>query len=416
MIIVYTRSMTAPPSLLPVTLVGGWSPEVRDSVTAVWMTTHSGTVLVEHDLSDLHQHGLVHRTVRSVAGIEERDSLHLDHGCISCALREDVLPTLLRLAHDGRWQHLILALPQVIEHDAVVSAIEDGMVDGHLVSEHVRIDAVVGVIDARSFLDEIQTEDDLHRRGIAAAEEDSRGVAEVVARQIEACDTVLIANIDHSRVELGGRVLVLAEHLNPTAEQIVLGPSTAEACGLIGRSSHDPETYYQRWEPGHLMPPACSCACGVETLVWRARRPFHPQRLHDALGEIVGPTVRSRGHLWLASRPSTLLVWDTVADALSIAPASRWLVDAPDDAWKVVSPLRRTLASMNWDPYYGDREHALSLTGIDMVPEDLTRVLESCLLTDEELALGEQAWRSWPDPFTPYLGDEAEFLESLVVA
>jgi G3E family GTPase len=164
------------------------------------------------------------------------------------------------------------------------------------------------------------------------------------------------------------------------------------------------------------MPPACTCACGIETLVWRARRPFHPQRLHDALGEIVGPTVRSRGHLWLASRPSTLLVWDTVADALSIAPASRWLVDAPDDAWKVVSPLRRTLASMNWDPYYGDREHALSFTGIDMVPEDLTRVLESCLLTDEELALGEPAWREWPDPFTPYLGDEADFLESLFVS
>lgn len=408
--------MSAPPSLLPVTLVGGWAPEVRDAVTAVWLTTHPGTVLVEHDLSDLHTQGLVHRTVRDVEGDVERETLHLDHGCISCALREDVLPTLLRLASSHRWQHVVLALPQVVEHDAVVTAIEDGIVDGRVVAEHVRIDAVVGVIDGRSFLDEIDSEDDLHRRGIAAADEDSRSVAEVVVRQIEACDTVLVAHLDDERVERGGRVVVLAEHLNPNATQVVLGPSTAEAVGLLGRTSHDSQTYFQRWEPGHLMPPSCTCACGVETLVWRARRPLHAERLHDALGEIVGPTVRSRGHLWLATRPSTLLVWDTVGDALSIAPASRWLVDAPDDAWQVVSPLRRTLASMNWDPYYGDREQALSFTGIDMEPETLTATLDACLLTDDELAAGASMWRSWTDPFTPYLGDEDEFLQSLAVA
>jgi G3E family GTPase len=407
--------MQAPPdrSVLPVTLVGGMASHVRDQVCAVWLATSPGVVLVEHDLADLHTSGLVHRTVRDGLSIVEQETIHLDHGCISCALREDVLPTLIRLSKAGRWQHAVLSLPHVIEQDGVVAAIDDCMVDGEVVADFVHIDAVVGCVDARTFVADLETEDDFARRGIAAAEEDARGVAEVVARQVEACDTIVLANLDEDDIAFGGRVCVLVEHLNPAAEQIVIGEAGMELSGILGRTTHDEHTYFQKWEPGHLMPPSCTCACGVETVVWRARRPFHPERLHEALGDIVSPTLRSRGHLWLASRPSTLLMWDTVGDALSIAPASRWLADAPEDMWGQVTPLRRTVASMNWDPYYGDREQALSFTGIDMDPEDLIRLLESCLLTDEELGLGESVWRTWEDPFTPYLGDESEFLDSL---
>jgi G3E family GTPase len=416
MIIVYSTPMPVPPVQLPVTLLGGFAPAVRDAVAGVWLATTPGVVLIEHDLSRLHTEGLVRRTVRDGLTVIEDETIALDHGCISCALREDVLPTLLRLARSGRWNHVVLALPQVVEHDAVVAVLEDAVVEGVSIADHVRVDGVVCVVDARTVIADLENEDDLQRRGIAAAEEDGRGVGEVVARQIEAADQILVGHLDTDDEVLGGRVCVLLEHLNPAADQVALSTMAIEAAGLLDRGRHDPATYFQRWEPGHLMPPACTCACGVETLVWRSRRPFHPQRLHDALGELVGPTIRSRGHLWLASRPSTLLVWDTVGDAVSIAPATRWLVDAPDDAWTVVSPLRRTLASMNWDPYYGDREHALAFTGIDMEPEALERLLGECLLTDDELALGESAWREWPDPFTPYLGDEQEFLDSLSLA
>lgn len=41
-----------------------------------------------------------------------------------------------------------------------------------------------------------------------------------------------------------------------------------------------------------------------------------------------------------------------------------------------------------WDPYYGDRETELVLTGLHLDPDAITGSLEACLLTDGELAQG----------------------------
>jgi hypothetical protein len=89
------------------------------------------------------------------------------------------------------------------------------------------------------------------------------------------------------------------------------------------------------------------------------------------------------------------------------------LAGAPDKAWSQITPLRRTVATMAWDPYYGDREQALSFTGIDLDHKEITMTLDHCLLTDDELCEGEAAWRSLADPFSDFLDPEDEFLASL---
>ena len=47
---------------------------------------------------------------------------------------------------------------------------------------------------------------------------------------------------------------------------------------------------------------------------------------------------------------------------------------------------------------------------LDMHQERLTSMLDSCLLTDEELALGEDAWKDFTDPFSPWLVHETHGL------
>jgi hypothetical protein len=37
-----------------------------------------------------------------------------------------------------------------------------------------------------------------------------------------------------------------------------------------------------------------------------------------------------------------------------------------------------------------------------MKQERLTSMLDHCLLTDEELALGEEGWKDFIDPFSPW--------------
>ncbi|MBP2363632.1 hypothetical protein JOF59_006124 [Streptomyces clavifer] len=56
----------------------------------------------------------------------------------------------------------------------------------------------------------------------------------------------------------------------------------------------------------------------VESVRWRARRPVHPQRLADALAKVMRGVTRSRGHLWLSSRPDSVVTWRSAGAHLDL--------------------------------------------------------------------------------------------------
>jgi hypothetical protein len=70
-------------------------------------------------------------------------------------------------------------------------------------------------------------------------------------------------------------------------------------------------------------------------------------------------------------------------------PQERW----PDD------PTWRENLQQVWHPDYGDRRHEIVFMGIHMDQAAITQALDAALLTDDELALGWEGWRSLPDPF-----------------
>ena len=48
--------------------------------------------------------------MESAAGVLEQAEVTLEHGCVSCTLREDVLPTLLRLAGEHPGSDILLEM------------------------------------------------------------------------------------------------------------------------------------------------------------------------------------------------------------------------------------------------------------------------------------------------------------------
>jgi hypothetical protein len=48
---------------------------------------------------------------------------------------------------------------------------------------------------------------------------------------------------------------------------------------------------------------------------------------------------------------------------------------------------------------YGDRRQEIVMIGIGMDKSRLTAMLDAALLTDEEFALGPEAWSAFPDSF-----------------
>lgn len=155
--------------------------------------------------------------------------------------------------------------------------------------------------------------------------------------------------------------------------------------------------------PASARLPHDADGAGVSTLVWRRRRPFHPERLFDALEDVVCAAARSRGRFWLADRPDVLLSWEAAGGALCVEAAGRWLASLPDAAWDRESGTRRAAAALDRDPERGDRRQHLVFTPPGLDRDGLTELLDSCLLTDAEHAGGPRAWRQLPAAFDELL-------------
>jgi G3E family GTPase len=255
------------------------------------------------------------------------------------------------------------------------------------------IPAVVTVVPADLLLDGLTDERPLREVGLHRDESDERGVGDLVARQIEQADAVLLTGdlddeweTEQLRVLLR-RLAPWAGHLRP-GDSLTSVRGRAEPVAAITRGLRGYTVGVHEPVPAH----------GVSACVFRARRPFHPIRLHDALDRVTDHVLRSRGHFWLASRPDLVMTWES-AGGLSLGPHSGWLAGLPDEHWDEVDAERRLAAALDWDPYYDDRHHQLSFTGIDLDPVRIHRTLTRCLLTDDELSRGEEHWRQLPDPF-----------------
>lgn len=135
-------------------------------------------------------------------------------------------------------------------------------------------------------------------------------------------------------------------------------------------------------------------ACGISSVTCTAVRPFHPQRLWDAVMRDAAPRrlLRSKGFMWLASQPGRAWGWSTSgASSSEFQPAGQWRADAmPRELW----PQQGEEGAENWDAVWGDRRQELVLIGLQDAPAAVLQLLHGCMLTDDELAAGEEAWEA----------------------
>ncbi|MCM4077998.1 CobW family GTP-binding protein [Paractinoplanes hotanensis] len=392
-----------------VTVLAGFSPAATDAVAHSLLVTDPTLILVAHDLTGVRD-GVVRRTVRTSDQVLEDDSTELVHGCVSCTLREDVIPTLVRLSRRHPGSDLLLALPPAVEPEAVAAAYAMSGADA------VRLDSFVTVVEAAGLLDDLTSTDGLRDRDRHAAANDDRAVADVVSRQVEFADTIVVWSSPEIDVLERDRLTALLHRLAPWAAHVRIGDSpmvdcTALAARLLRTSRHDPAV------PGMLgralegYPIGIHDPAGehsVNAMLFHSRRPFHPRRLHDVLDDLTSETLRGRGHLWIATQPDAAIGWESSGSGLRLGNLGRWLASLPRERWGEASDMRRLAADANWDPYYGDRTTALSFVGLDLDVEAMTATLRRCLLTDAEIADGADGWHALPDPFAGFFPADSE--------
>ncbi|GAA4147551.1 GTP-binding protein [Streptomyces tunisiensis] len=376
-------------SALPVVIVAGIHSEARRKVVEHLLHLVPHSVALHHDLSTAAD-GTVLRQVRDASGELSREEAPLVNDCACCALRDDLVPELERLADAGLTRLAVVELWDSVEPKGMAEVVVQHGADA------VRLTNVITAVDPALVLPCLGNGDDLAEAGLAAAAGDQRTVGDTWARQLEYSPVLAVVESEDADDE--DRALLT--QLHPTARQVSAGSPELARLAFAG---FDVEAAAAAQHPACALLPQEADEAGVTTLVWRRHRPFHPERLYQALEDLCCAAVRSRGRFWLADHPDTLLAWDAAGGALCVESAGPWLASLPDAAWEMVPPVRRAAAALDWHPQHGDRCQHLVFTSPGLDRDGLTRVLESCLLTDAEYTAGPEAWKRLPAAFDSLL-------------
>ncbi|MEU4316970.1 GTP-binding protein [Nocardia sp. NPDC024068] len=403
----------------PVVVVAGLhgDPDGSVDLVAAALGAAAGTVVVRHDLAELHQ-GVVRRTVRS-EGAAAHTVHELAHGCVSCTLKADLLPLLRTLAARDSVHRIVLALDPAFEAEAVCEGIADipvtgmvGRVDGPAARD-VRVAAVLTTIDARTWLTAATGDETLAEHGWARADDD-RTVAQLAVGQVDFADAVLVS---------GGNAVTAPERVALAAVLRRLAPSApvswdetvtpAVVDDLLGRIPPDARrgAVFDAHAPLLRGRPPLGPADGVELVEFAARRPFHPQRLHEALDVLFYGVITARGRVWLATQPDEVVWLESAGGGLRVGGAGRWLAAMSPAEFADADPERRAMAALRWDDRFGDRDISLTILVHGGDPDEIRQALHWALVDDAELRLVDRAPHQvarWDDPFGEWHTDPCE--------
>lgn len=382
---------------VPLLLISGLSPGPASQLAATLRAGRPGTAVVHHDLRHISS-GVVRRRLQ-LGPRDQLTAIELAHGCVSCTLREDLLPLLRRLSRMPEVDRIIVRLDEAMEPEPVSWALHNVLVGDRTVIELVDLEAVVTVVDRATWFTDATGEDTLEERDLRASPDDERTVAQVALAQVEFAD-VLVLGGSAADAWSDAKTGAVLDRVAPAAARTELSglDSTSALLAAIPERSRRGEVTDMHGPLVTGQPPL-SADCGIQFFTFTARRPFHPGRLHGAIDVLLDGVVRTRGRAWVASRPDVAFWIESAGGGLGIGHAGPWLASDDGPAWDEVSAERRTMASLRWDSEFGDRAQELVVITHQATPEEIEAALREALLSDAELADGPQAWRHYPDPF-----------------
>jgi len=229
----------------------------------------------------------------------EEKLVEMSNGCICCTLREDLLHEVARLAASGRFDYLLVESTGISEPLPVAETFTFADEKGKSLSDLARLDTMVTVVDALTFLKEYKSADDLYERGLAFNDEDDRTVVDLLIDQVEFANVIVINKSDLPSPDDLARLEEILKRLNPDAMMLLAKFGEVPLKCLLNTGLFDFDK--ARLAPGWLKEPRGehipeSKEYGISSFAYRACRPFHPTRFKNAMSQSMKSVLRSKGY------------------------------------------------------------------------------------------------------------------------